>query len=156
MVVVIKYAKTDSVRYTSHNDIMRQLQRTVRRMGAAAELSAGFNPHMLTYSSPPLPLGLTSEAEYFTVVLKGGEDAFQDSYRKNCHPGLPLLKSWILPRNPNLAGKVTQSAYRYFTTDITTCKKPKEICEDYANLVRIEQFIGDVSADRYLDEGNNC
>ena len=120
MVVVIKYAKRAEARYMSHNDTMRALQRTVRRMGIRAEMSTGFNVHMLTYSSPPLPLGLLSEAEYFAVKVQQNAqekarqaDDFEALYNAHCHPNLPLAKLWILPQNPNLAAKVTSSEYKY-------------------------------------------
>mgnify|MGYP002508440913 CR=1 FL=1 len=52
----------------SHIDSMRVLQRTLIRAQISTKMSEGFNPHPITYTSHPLPLGVASEEEFFVVA----------------------------------------------------------------------------------------
>ena len=158
MVVVIKYEKLGECRYMSHRDVMRNLQRTVRRTGVDVCLSVGFNPHMLTYSSPPLPLGLESRAEYFAVIVESGEAEFIENFKRLSHPKMPVVASWIMAKNPNLAGSVTGASFECFTTSKhyeNTSQKPKDIQEDFYSLIKTKQFVGEQLVDEYLDERNS-
>jgi len=65
----IKYSKTGIARFTSHLDVLRALNRTVRRAGLPVAFSAGFNPKPQLAFGPPLPLGVESESEYFDLEL---------------------------------------------------------------------------------------
>ena len=65
--IVFRHKKTGEAAYLSHIDAMRVLQRTMRRMKAEVKYSEGFVPHMITYTTTPLPLGVQSLAEYFTA-----------------------------------------------------------------------------------------
>ena len=60
----IKFTKTGRAKYISHLDMLKIFTRTARRIGLKMEYSQGFNPHEEIVFSAPLPLGMTSEAEY--------------------------------------------------------------------------------------------
>jgi radical SAM family uncharacterized protein/radical SAM-linked protein len=63
----VMYAKMDEMRFTSHLDVMRSIQRAIRRAGLPVSYSSGFSPHPRISFGPPLPLGLVGEAEYLDV-----------------------------------------------------------------------------------------
>ena len=65
---VIKHIKKGNICYVSHIDSMRVLQRTLIRANINVRLSEGFNPHPVTFTSHPLPLGVQSEEEYFVIA----------------------------------------------------------------------------------------
>ncbi len=61
----IKYAKTGSLKFIGHLDVMRYFQKAIRRAGLDVAYSNGFSPHQLITFAAPLGLGVTSEGEYF-------------------------------------------------------------------------------------------
>lgn len=67
--IISKYTKTGNLKYISHLDVLRFIQRAVKRTGINAKYSEGFNPHMKTSFGFPLSLGTESIGEYFEVEL---------------------------------------------------------------------------------------
>ena len=61
----IKYTKTGPLRYISHLDVMRFFQKAIRRAGFDVSYTKGFSPHQIISFAAPMPLGMTSEGEYF-------------------------------------------------------------------------------------------
>ena len=69
--IILKHYKEGDVSYVSHKDILRVLQRGLKRAKVDVRYSQGYVPHMLTYTSTPVPLGVQSLAEYFAVDCTG-------------------------------------------------------------------------------------
>ena len=67
--IICKYKKTGNLKYISHLDVLRFIQRAVKRAGINARYSEGFNPHMKTSFGFPLSLGTESMGEYFEIEL---------------------------------------------------------------------------------------
>ncbi|MDQ1294035.1 MAG: hypothetical protein QG608_1918 [Actinomycetota bacterium] len=65
----VRYAKRGRLRFTSHRDIQRALERAVRRAGIPVARSAGFNPHPRISYANAVPTGASSEAEYLEIGL---------------------------------------------------------------------------------------
>lgn len=61
----IKYTKTGVLRFIGHLDIMRLFQKAIRRAKLNVSYSKGFSPHQVISFAAPMPLGMTSEGEYF-------------------------------------------------------------------------------------------
>lgn len=61
----IKYEKTGVLRFIGHLDVMRFFQKAIRRAKLDVAYSQGFSPHQLISFAAPMPLGMTSEGEYF-------------------------------------------------------------------------------------------
>lgn len=61
----IKYEKTGVLRFIGHLDIMRFFQKAIRRAKLDVSYSKGFSPHQIISFAAPMPLGMTSEGEYF-------------------------------------------------------------------------------------------
>lgn len=70
----ITFSKDGPLTYTSHLDLMRLWERTLRRAGLPLAYSGGFNPRARLQPAAALPLGHTGEAEVLDVWLesKGG------------------------------------------------------------------------------------
>lgn len=66
---VIKFTKESSIKFISHLDLMRTIQRIIRRAALPMEYSKGFNPHMAMSIAQPLSVGVYSSAEYMDIVL---------------------------------------------------------------------------------------
>lgn len=61
----IKYTKTGNLRFIGHLDVMRFFQKAIRRAKLDVAYSKGFSPHQIISFAAPMPLGMTSEGEYF-------------------------------------------------------------------------------------------
>ena len=67
--VRVRYAKRGRLRFTSHRDFARALERALRRADVPMAFSAGFNPHPKISYLGAAPTGVASEAEYFELSL---------------------------------------------------------------------------------------
>ena len=67
--IISKYSKTGNLKYISHLDVLRFIQRSVKRANIRAKYSEGFNPHMKTAFGFPLSLGNESIGEYFELEM---------------------------------------------------------------------------------------
>lgn len=61
----IKYTKTGVLRFIGHLDVMRFFQKAIRRAKLDVAYTKGFSPHQIISFAAPMPLGMTSEGEYF-------------------------------------------------------------------------------------------
>jgi len=61
----IKYTKTGVLRFIGHLDVMRLFQKAIRRAKLEVSYSKGFSPHQIISFAAPMPLGMTSDGEYF-------------------------------------------------------------------------------------------
>ena len=66
---LIKFSKEDSIKFISHLDLMRTIQKIIRRADLPVEYSKGFNPHMSLSLAQPLSVGMSSKGEYMDLVL---------------------------------------------------------------------------------------
>ena len=104
---VIEHIKKGNISYVSHIDSMRVLQRTLIRANINVKLSEGFNPHPVTYTSHPLPLGVESEQEFF-VIANDDMSAEQvlNAFNNNIPSGMLAVKCYDCIKNPNFAKNV--------------------------------------------------
>lgn len=65
----VRYSIGPELRFLSHLDNIRTIFRAIRRSGIPVAFSEGFNPHQKISFGPPLPVGYSSDAEYFDMVL---------------------------------------------------------------------------------------
>lgn len=94
----VKYAKNDQLRFSSHLDVTRAIQRGLRRTDLALSYSEGFSPHPRISFGPPLPLGVAGEAEYFDVSVEARpKDGWVTCLDEAFPPGLRALEARMLP-----------------------------------------------------------
>src|SRR3984957_2115746 len=67
--LLVRYAKRGRMRFASHRDIARAVERGVRRAGLPIAYSAGFTPHPKISYAGAAPTGTASEAEYLELSL---------------------------------------------------------------------------------------
>jgi radical SAM-linked protein len=70
----VRYAKRGRMRFTSHRDISRAVERAVRRAGIPVAFSAGFTPHPKISYTGAVATGVASEAEYLELGLTETRD----------------------------------------------------------------------------------
>ncbi len=109
----LKYRRTDDAKYVSHLDALGILERALRRLGMPLEFTAGMKPHPRLIVSPPLGMGMTSQAEYLDFGI-GGE--WQDEptvlFRKTMPPGFETLQVYARPQDKFSLGGLNKFLYQ--------------------------------------------
>ncbi|MCL2883229.1 MAG: TIGR03936 family radical SAM-associated protein [Coriobacteriia bacterium] len=66
----IDFQKAGALRWLSHLELLRSLERLVRRSGLPYVVTQGFNAHMRLAAGPALPVGTAGQQELFDVWLR--------------------------------------------------------------------------------------
>ncbi|MDH4034871.1 MAG: TIGR03960 family B12-binding radical SAM protein [candidate division Zixibacteria bacterium] len=99
--VRLRWGKTTRLRYMSHLDNMRALERAIRRASVPVAYSQGFNPSMRLSFGPPLPLGFTSGSEYVDITLE--ENLMPDmiqNLKRTMPDGMEILDAKVVYGKP--------------------------------------------------------
>ncbi|MBZ9624700.1 TIGR03936 family radical SAM-associated protein [Clostridium sp. FP2] len=90
---LIKYTKDSEIKFIAHLDLMRTLQKIIKRSELPVEYSKGFNPHMAVSIAQPLSVGTYSNGEYMDVVLncENDEKYIMDKMNDNSPRGIKIL-----------------------------------------------------------------
>lgn len=94
----IKYRKGEEVRFLSHRDLMRAVQRAIRRADLPVAYSQGFNPHMKISWGNALKVGATSEEEFAELQFDGWSKPDEVKIRLNRQlpKGLAILDAFLV------------------------------------------------------------
>ena len=93
MKMIVVFEKAPRLRHIGHLDLMRTMQRALRRSGLPLRYSQGFNPHILLTFAAPLSVGMPGRREIMEVPIEGemtGE-AFLQKLSPALPPDLPCL-----------------------------------------------------------------
>jgi len=115
MRVVIKYTREDRVKYISHLDLMRVMQRALRRADIPTAYSHGFNPHPIIAFASPLPVGVTSESEYMDIVLsrRMSLPVLKEKLNHTLPKGINVLEAGVIDENaPSLMSMIERADYK--------------------------------------------
>ena len=110
----IVFEKGVEMRFTSHLDLMRTWERSLRRSGLPLAFTQGHHPHLKMSFGPPLPLGFRSRAEVFDLELSE-PPAVDLAQRLNAvlTPGLTVVAYRpILFKTPSLMSELEGASYR--------------------------------------------
>ncbi len=87
MILRGKFEKRAAMKYIGHLDLMRTMQRAIRRADLPIAYSQGYNPQQKMNFAMALALGLESEAEYFEVEL--AEEMSAADFKERLNAALP-------------------------------------------------------------------
>lgn len=90
----VKFAKTGPAIWLSHLEVVRAMERCLRRSDLPCAISQGFSPHLKHSFSAALPVGTGSTGEYMDVDLEslvGPEEALR-CLQAVQHENLPVLQ----------------------------------------------------------------
>ncbi len=114
MRMIASFEKTDRVRHIGHLDLMRAVQRALRRSGLPIRYSQGFNPHVVLAFASPLPVGVSGLEELMEVAMEA--DCPADEFAIRLAPAmpasLPLLSARAVDdRHPKLMAALRTAGY---------------------------------------------
>ena len=69
MKMLVVFEKSPRIRHIGHLDLMRAMQRALRRSGLPVKFSQGFNPHLLLTFAAPLSVGMPGRREVMEIPL---------------------------------------------------------------------------------------
>ncbi|PRX96361.1 TIGR03936 family radical SAM-associated protein [Allonocardiopsis opalescens] len=101
------------MRFASHRDIARALERALRRAGLPVAYSAGFSPHPKISYAGAAPTGVASEAEYFELTLSADlpPETVRAALDDSMPEGIDVLDA-VFAGEGSLADRLTASDWR--------------------------------------------
>ena len=66
----VRFGKLGRLRHLSHLEVMRALERSIRRADMPYAVTQGFSPHMKAAFGPALPVGTAGTHEYYDLWLR--------------------------------------------------------------------------------------
>lgn len=100
---LIKFSKESSVKFIGHLDVMRTIQRMIRRTGLPVQYSRGFNPHINMSIAQPLSVGVYSCGEYMDICFESEveESEIKCRLNENAPVGVKVLEVKRIRDNPD-------------------------------------------------------
>lgn len=108
------YGKTGRLRFLSHLEVVRAVERAIRRAELSYAVTQGFSPRMRIAFGPALPVGTAGEREYLDVWLTRYTEAniACDRLRAASAAGLmPRECGYVGEREPSLGAGLTIGTY---------------------------------------------
>src|SRR5215475_1738193 len=97
--VRIRFRKSGDLRLVSHLDLMRSLERLLRRAAVPFRMTEGFHPTPRLVLAQSLPLGVVGHAEVMELELTEeiGPDDVLERLRAQAPPGIEFLAARRIP-----------------------------------------------------------
>ena len=114
MRMLATFEKTERLRHIGHLDIMRAMQRALRRSGLPVSYSKGFNPHILLTFASALSVGAAGKREIMEATLDEdvGPEAFLSAMNAALPPEMQLTSARAIDeRRPASMAMVQAAAY---------------------------------------------
>ena len=91
---LIKFSKESEIKFVGHLDLMRTIQRMMKRSGLPVEYSLGFNPHINLSLAQPLAVGIYSSGDYFDAPFEEEipEDDIKVALNEGAPPGIRVFE----------------------------------------------------------------
>lgn len=109
----VHYAKRGRLRFSSHRDFQRALERALRRCDVPMAYSQGFNPRPKISYANSAPTGVASEAEYveISVTVPCDPVRMRDALDEALPPGLDVLEL-VTAQGGDFANRLEASVWR--------------------------------------------
>ena len=151
MRMMVAFEKGAALRYIGHLDLMRTVQRGLRRSNLPIKYSNGFNPHIRLSFAAPLSVGVVGLNELMEVPLEDGVTAEQFiSSMNEVLPACLQMRSChaIDDTYPALMSLVAGADYRIeFAAD----EEGKKAAEKFADFMALDCYV----ANRRTKSGEN-
>ncbi len=147
--LICRYRKGEEARWISHLDVKRTLERAMRRAQLPLALTQGHNPHPKLSLGPPLPVGVTGEAELLAVHLDTAlsPDVVKERLNSQLPRGLQVMEAWLLPgyRKKETFGDIELAEYR---VTVRGGSGPEQVRSRIAELLASRELVVQRGGDR--------
>ncbi|EOC99816.1 TIGR03936 family radical SAM-associated protein [Caldisalinibacter kiritimatiensis] len=108
-----KFKKEKDMKYISHLDLMRMLQRAFRRADIPIKYSEGYNPHPKISLASALSLGISSTGEYMDIEMekKINVDDFIKKLNNVLPEGVEIIKAEYVNNKKSLVSEISWAMY---------------------------------------------
>ncbi|HET8969469.1 MAG TPA: TIGR03936 family radical SAM-associated protein [Candidatus Nanopelagicales bacterium] len=108
----VRHARRGRLRFSSHRDFQRALERALRRAEVPVAFSQGFNPRPRISYANAAATGVASEAEYVEIALTAEVDPDRARLALDgaLPPGLDVLDV-VIARTPDLVARLEASVF---------------------------------------------
>ena len=136
----LRYAKRGRLRFSSHRDFQRALERALRRSAIPMAYSAGFSPHPKVSYANSAPTGVASEAEYVEIGVAQECDpaAVRAALDAALPPGLDVLEV-VQARTPDFVNRLEASIWRIELPEAD----PADVAAAVAALLAADEVLVD-------------
>ncbi len=120
MRMLVVFEKGPALRHIGHLDLMRAMQRILRRTGLPVSYSQGFNPHMIVNFAAPLSVGAAGMKEIMDVSLTQNvtEDIFLSKINEAFPPALKAVKARsVADAYPAPMSRLYAASYKILVAD---------------------------------------
>ena len=137
--VRFRWGKDRRYRFMGHSDNIRFIEKTIRKAKIPVQYSQGFNPTMKLSFSPPLPLGFTSESEYFEITLSQNfMSYFAEKLISSLPDGFEIFESKvILQKTKSLSALLNRAVY---TVDLSNIVESHFLDEQINNIMSADSL----------------
>lgn len=111
-----RFSKTGPMALLSHLDLVRLLERALRRSGLPVSFTGGFHPLPRLQLALALPLGVEGEGEWMDLEFLEAVDAAEvmDRWQRTLPPGLQLLSAReVAVSSRSLSQQLESSSWRF-------------------------------------------
>jgi len=156
--VRLKFTKEEPIKYLGHLDLMKLLERAVRRADLPMIYSQGFNPKIKLSIAWPLSVGMTSICEYADIQLDKwiAVEKLAPLLNSIMPVGCRVLEASIVdPKQKSLTEQVTEASWKVIESnpektvhELTLSAGPKnntrvqDMFAKTAQIERVELVLG--------------
>lgn len=139
----IRFSKKDFMVFISHLDLMRTIERAIRRANIPLSFSKGFNPRPKISFATALALGVASDGEYMDMEIdeKIDLDLLEKRINNQLPKGLKVLKcKYVDIKSKALMAAVEYSTYMIRCCLVDDCSE-EEINEKVTEFMKNEELL---------------
>ena len=114
--MIAKFSRKGAACYMSHLDLLRCVQRTLRRANMPLAYSQGFNPHPILSFAQAMGVGLATIGDYFEVGLEENlePEAFAAAFNACATPGVHVIQArQAEEKEKTIMSQVEAATYRF-------------------------------------------